>query len=131
MSINTGALFERARTLVDGAVDAAGTRVETFTRTSAGLTKPKDTKLWAGAAIHTIVGATNGASAREMVSGIVLMPTDWKLVCKASTPVPQEESHVRILKCRTKTLVGLEAKLLGVKTDSSGAHVTLFYRPTP
>lgn len=87
--------------------------------------------MWAGGAIHTIVGATNGASAREMVPGIVLMPTDWKLVCKASTPIPPQDSMVRIVKCRTKSLAGVEATLLGVKTDSSGAHVTLFYRPTP
>lgn len=131
MSINTGSLFDRARILVDGAVESSGTRAEFFTRTSTGLSKPVDTTVWSGPTIHTIVGATNGASAREMVPGVVLMPTDWKLVCKASTPVPPEGSFARLLRCKSKSLIGVDAKLLGVKVDSSGAHVTLFYRPQP
>lgn len=127
--MNTGALFDRARILVNGAVSSSGTRVQTFARVQHGLTKPVDTNGWAGPAILTTVGATSGASAREVVEGVTLMPSDWKIVCKADTPIPADGSFLKIVRCKARDKIGAIGKLIGVKTDSSGAHVTLYYRP--
>lgn len=126
MSINTGALFDRARALVDSAVDSSGTRVTFYTQTSNGLADPTETIIRQSPAIQTVVGATN---AREEVAGVLIMPTDWKIVCKAKTPIPPDGSYLRIEKTKSTHMIGAVAKLIGVKTDSSGAHVTLFYRP--
>lgn len=125
MSVNTGALFDRARTLVDGAVDSSGTRVTFFTRTPNGLQEPTETVIRQAPAIQT----TTIKEAGEHVAGIVVMSTDWKVVCKARTPIPPDGSFLRIEKTKSAHMVGAVAKLIGVKTDSSGAHVTLFYRP--
>lgn len=132
MSLDLDGLFGVAQQFVNQAVDTSGTRIQFYTEVREPLKQPVKTVFGNPvAAIITVVGATNGASAREELPGITLMPTDWKIICKASTSEPPDGSLVDITRCRDRALQGRVGKLIGVKRDSSGAHVTLFYRPQP
>jgi len=121
-------IFDQARGLVDIAVNTAGTRATMFTRARSGLEASVDTVLWSGPCVAASVGA---ASVGEIIPGIVIKPTDYKVLCKASTPTPPDGSMLRIDRCKKTSLIGVEMKLVGKVEDSSGAHLTLFYRPQP
>lgn len=129
MSLNVGGFFGLAQNLVDQAVDTGGTRVQFFTETRETLKKQVRTVL--GNPVAGIVTVLGPQAAREELPGVTLMPTDWKIICKAATADPADGSFVDIVRCRDRALQGQVGKLIGVKRDSSGAHLTLFYRPQP
>lgn len=129
MSLNLGGLFGVAQQFVNQAVDTSGTRIQFYTEVREPLKQPVKTVF--GNAVSAIVTVVGPQAAREELPGVTLMPTDWKIICKAATSEPPEGSFMEVLRCLDRSLMGGVGKLIGVKKDSSGAHLTLFYRPQP
>lgn len=131
MSLNLGQLFDRARALVDQAIDSAGTTV-TFSRTV--TTRNPDTleatDATSDAATVPALVVVLGASDLEPVPGIPIRAGDWRIVCKyAAGLAPSSGELVTVASSRDPRLVGRVADVSGTVVDSTAALTTVYARP--
>lgn len=126
-----GPLFARAEALARQAIDTGGTTV-----TIAAVATVVDPETLDEVETVTPVGGSLpalivpvGATTREVLPGVELRSTDWRVILHPDVTPPPAGHRVTVTACRSTALVGEPGRVLGHVLDSSGAILTVYARP--
>lgn len=129
--VDLGPLLTLGGGLAASAIRSFGTEVA-FTRETKG--DPDPITLETPTAVESLgtqkaILIKNGDGAGEVVGGIQVRVTDWRLILLPSAPDIDETMLVTVTKCRDRELLGARAKVLGGIREGAGVIYTVFARP--
>lgn len=129
--VDLGPLLTLGGTLAASAVRTFGTDV-TLTIETPGETDPETlerpvtvTQL----GTHKAIVIKNGGETGELIPGVQVQVTDWRVILLPSVPDVAQNVIVTVTKSRDKLLVGATARVLGGVREGAGVIYTVFARP--
>lgn len=127
--VNLEPLFATARTLAAQAIETGGCEVRVETRTPGQNLGDPDTITPHDTYPALITPA--GDTATPLVPGLVMRPTDWRVLFLPNTPPPPIGSWIVCVSNPHPHLVEQDAKVTGHGVDPSGSVLTVYAEPGP
>lgn len=128
MSLDISALFAEAKSLVDQAVDTAGTSLvlgDVTEEIDGREVSETFTHEWVGPGLITQAGPKEVM----LAPGFDIKLGDWIITVKAAAPQPAAGQTVEVTSSLNTYLEGKRGEVLGSKRDSSGAYALWYVRP--
>ena len=129
--VDLGPLLNLGGSLAASTIRSFGTEVS-FTRETKGETDPitlETPTVVEALGSQKAILIKNGGGAGEVIGGIQVTVTDWRLILLPGAPDVDETMLVTVTKCRDRALLGGRAKVLGGIREGAGVIYTVFARP--
>jgi len=131
--VDLAPLFALGQSLVEQAVDTSGTVARLETRTTVTDPATLDTSTTAtvlAADLPALVVAAGNANAtQQVIPGLDVRPSDWKVILKPAVTPPPVGAWVVVTASRDPHQVGRDAKVIGHVITSAGAALMVYARP--
>lgn len=127
-----GPLFALGQSLAASAITTSGTTVRVETRVTAtdpDTLAPSTTATPLGS-YAAIVAPAGMNVMHELLPGVEVHATDWRVVLLPDTPMPPVGSWIVCEASLDPHLSGADARVLGAVVSSAGAVLTVYARPT-
>jgi len=128
--VDVGPLFALGQALAAQAIDTGGTTIaiqRVTTTSNPDTLENVETATTLGT--HPALIVPVGAQTQQVVPGVELRSTDWKVVLHPDVPEPPEGHRVLCTVSRDPHLPGRSATVLGALSSSAGAVLTVYARP--
>lgn len=128
--VDLAPLFARAETLARQAIDTGGTTVaiqQVSTVTDPETLEDVETATTIGT--HPALIVPVGAQTQQVVPGVELRSTDWRIILHPDVPEPPQGHRMLCTVSRDLRLPGRSATVLGSVSSSAGAVLTVYARP--
>lgn len=128
--VDLTALFARAEALARQAIDTGGTTVAVQQVTT--VTDPEtleDVETATTIGTHPALIVPVGAQTQQVVPGVELRSTDWRIILHPDVPEPPQGHRMLCTVSRDPRLPGVHGRVLGSVSSSAGAVLTVYARP--
>lgn len=129
--VDLGPLFALGQSLARQAIDTGGTTIaiqHVTTATDPDTLEEVETVTQVGDLLPALVVPVGGTT-QQVLPGVELRSTDWKVVLHPDVTEPPEGHRVLVTASRDVRLPGRHARVLGTVSSSAGAVLTVFARP--
>lgn len=128
--VDLAPLFAMGQALAGQAIDTGCTTIaiqQVTTTTDPDTLEDVETATTMGT--HPALIVPVGAQTHQVVPGVELRSTDWKVILHPDVPAPPEGHRVLCTVSRDPRLPGRSATVLGAVSSSAGAVLTVYARP--